>query len=346
VPAATPSAPTRARERVFSGMRPTGRLHIGHWFGALQNWVTLQDSYDCIYCVVDLHALTTGFEDVSKIHEDGIEMLADWIGAGVDPERSIVFRQSQVPEHAELALLLGMVTPKSWLERVPTYKGQIAELGEQIDTYGFFGYPLLQTADIILYHATRVPVGQDQLPHLELAREVVRRFNHLFGGAVEGQGGEEVFPEPQAVLAEAPVLLGIDNRKMSKSYANAIELGSEPETIRQMVGRMITDPQKIRRGDPGRPEICNVFSYEKLFDTPTDRVAEIDATCRSGELGCKEHKEEMAERIVEYLRPFRERRADALADRGALERLLDDGAERAREIAVPNMQLAKEAMGL
>jgi tryptophanyl-tRNA synthetase len=223
---------------------------------------------------------------------------------------------------------------------VPTYKGQIAELGEQIDTYGFFGYPLLQTADIILYHATRVPVGQDQLPHLELAREVVRRFNHLYG-----RGGE-VFPEPKAVLTQAPVLLGIDNRKMSKSYGNAIELGSEPDTIRQMVGRMITDPQKIRRGDPGRPEICNVFSYEQLFDTPADRVAEIDRTCRTGELGCKEHKEEMAERVVEYLRPFRERRGEALADRGELERLLDQGAERARAIAVPNMQRAKEAMGL
>jgi tryptophanyl-tRNA synthetase len=324
-------------------MRPTGRLHIGHWFGALQNWVVLQEQYDCIYCVVDLHALTTGFEDVSKIHEDGIEMLADWIGSGVDPERSIVFRQSQVPEHAELALLLGMITPKSWLERVPTYKGQIAELGEQIDTYGFFGYPVLQTADIALYHASRVPVGQDQLPHLELAREIVRRFNHLYGG---GEAGEDVLPEPQAVLTEAPVLLGIDNRKMSKSYGNAIELGSEPDTIRQMIGRMITDPQKIRRGDPGRPEICNVFSYEKLFDTPADRVAEIDRTCRSGELGCKEHKEELAERVVEYLRPFRERRAQALADRGELERLLDQGAERAREIAVPNMTRAKEAMGL
>jgi tryptophanyl-tRNA synthetase len=333
-----------ARERVFSGMRPTGRLHIGHWFGALQNWVTLQDTYDCIYCVVDLHALTTGFHDVSRIHEDGIEMLADWVGAGVDPERSIVFRQSQVPEHAELALLLGMVTPKSWLERVPTYKGQIAELGEEIDTYGFFGYPLLQTADIILYHATKVPVGQDQLPHLELAREVVRRFNHLYRG--NSEGGEDVFPEPQAVLTEAPVLLGIDNRKMSKSYNNAIELGADPDTIRDMVGRMITDPQKIKRGDPGRPEICNVFSYEKLFETPAERVAEIDRTCRSGELGCVDHKQEIAERIVEYLRPFRERREEALASRDELERLLQRGAERAREIAVPIIERAKAAMGL
>jgi tryptophanyl-tRNA synthetase len=338
--AAGTEAPPRTRERVFSGMRPTGRLHIGHWFGALQNWVALQAEYDCIYSVVDLHALTTGYQDVSRIHQDGIEMLADWIGAGVDPQRSIVFRQSQVPEHSELALLLGMVTPKSWLERVPTYKGQIAELGEEIDTFGFFGYPVLQTADIILYHATKVPVGQDQLPHLELAREIVRRFNHLYG-----EGGE-VFPEPQAVLTEAPVLLGIDNRKMSKSYNNAIELGADADTIRDMVGRMITDPQKQRKGDPGRPEICNVFSYEKLFGTPAERVEEIDRTCRSGELGCREHKDELAERIVEYLRPFRERREAALADRGELERLLAEGGERAREIAVPIMEGAREAMGL
>jgi tryptophanyl-tRNA synthetase len=342
VATAEQSAKTRPRERVFSGMRPTGRLHIGHWFGALQNWVALQDTYDCIYCVVDLHALTTGFQDVSQIHRDGIEMLADWIGAGVDPERSIVFRQSQVPEHSELALLLGMITPKSWLERVPTYKGQIAELGEEIDTFGFFGYPVLQTADIVLYHATKVPVGQDQLPHLELAREIVRRFNHLYGEGEEG----EVFPEPEAVLTEAPVLLGIDNRKMSKSYGNAIELGTDPDTVRAMVGRMITDPQKQRKGDPGRPEICNVFSYEKLFGTPAERVDEIDQTCRSGELGCKEHKEELAERIVEYLRPFRERREEALRDPGELERMLARGSEKARAIAVPIMERAREAMGL
>lgn len=321
-------------------MRPTGRLHIGHWFGALENWVKLQDDFDCVYSVVDLHALTTGFEDVSQIHHDGIEMVADWIGAGVDPERSVIFRQSAVPEHAELALLLGMITPKSWLERVPTYKGQIAELGEQIDTFGFFGYPVLQTADIILYHATRVPVGQDQLPHLELAREIVRRFNHIYGG------GQELFPEPKAVLTEAPVLLGVDNRKMSKSYGNAIELGADAETIQKMVSQMITDPQKIRRDDPGNPDICNVFSYDKLFGTPDARVAEIDATCRSGELGCVAHKQEIAERIVEYMRPFRERREQALADPGELERILSDGARRAREIAVPNIERAKQAMGL
>ena len=328
------------RERVFSGMRPTGQLHIGHLFGALGNWVRLQEDYECIYCVVDLHALTTAYEDVGDIRSNAREMVADWIAVGVDPERSIVFRQSEVHEHAELLALLGMVTPLSWLERVPTYKGQIAELGEAIDTYGFLGYPLLQTADIILYHATRVPVGQDQLPHLELAREIVRRFNHLYGG------DEDVFPEPKAVLTEAPTLLGIDNRKMSKSYGNAIELGAGPDTIREMVGKMITDPLKVRRNDPGRPEVCNVFSYDKLFETPRERIEEIDRTCRSGELGCVDHKVEIAERIVEYLRPFRERREQALADPGELERILTQGTERAKEIAEPIMQQTREAMGL
>jgi tryptophanyl-tRNA synthetase len=326
------------KPRVVSGMRPTGKLHLGHLVGALNNWASLQDRYECFYFVADWHALTSDYADPSAIVENGYDMVADWIAAGLDPERSTLFVQSLVPEHAELFLLLSMTVPIPWLERVPTYKEQMDQLAEKdLSTLGFLGYPLLQTADIILYHATRVPVGQDQLPHLELAREVVRRFNHLYG---------DVFPEPQAVLTEAPVLLGIDNRKMSKSYGNAIELGSDPDTVRGMVGRMITDPQKIRRGDPGRPEICNVFSYEKLFDTPAERVAEIDRTCRSGELGCREHKDEIAERIVEYLRPFRERRAEALADRGELERLLDRGAERARELAVPNMQAAKEAMGL
>ncbi len=329
-----------ANERVFSGMRPTGRLHLGNYFGALKQWVELQDSFECVYCVVDLHALTTAYEDVSQIHEGGLEMVADWIGAGVDPEQSIIFRQSAVPEHSELALLLGMVTPKSWLERVPTYKGQIAELGDKIDTFGFFGYPVLQTADIALYKASRVPVGQDQLPHLELAREIVRRFNHLFGD------GEAVFPEPKPIITEAPVLLGVDNRKMSKSYGNAIELGDTPERINEMIGKMITDPEKIRMGDPGHPEICTVFSYEKLFDAPADRVEEIERTCRSGELGCVDHKKELAERVVEYLRPIRERRQQAIEDKGELERILDEGAERARELAVPVIEQARKVMGL
>ncbi len=269
-------------------------------------------------------------------------MLADWIGAGVDPERSIVFRQSQVPEHAELALLLGMITPKSWLERVPTYKGQIAELGEEIDTYGFFGYPVLQTADIILYHATQ---GAGR------ARTSSRTSSWRARSCAASTTCSETekrrcFPSRRPLLTEAPILLGIDNRKMSKSYGNAIELGADPDTIRDMVGRMITDPLKQRRGDPGRPEICNVFSYEKLFGTPAERVAEIDRTCRSGELGCREHKDEIAERIVEYLRPFRERREAALADRGELERLLTAAPSARERSPCRTWRQAKEAMGL
>lgn len=330
----------RAHERVFSGMRPTGRLHIGHWFGALQNWVKLQEAYECIYSVVDLHALTTGFEDVSKIHEDGIEMLADWIGAGVDPERSIVFRQSQVPEHAELALLLGMVTPKSWLERVPTYKGQIVELGEQIDTYGFLGYPLLQTADIILYHATKVPVGQDQLPHLELAREIVRRFNYLYG-----KNGE-VFPEPEAVLTEAPVLLGIDNRKMSKSYGNTINLSDDSKTVEQKVRQMYTDPKRIRADIPGTVEGNPVFVYHDAFNPDAAEVDDLKARYRAGKVGDVEVKTKLAKALNAYLDPMRARRADVLARPERLREILDEGSRKARVVATETMEKVRDAVKL
>jgi tryptophanyl-tRNA synthetase len=318
-------------------MRPTGELHIGHLFGALGNWVRLQDQRECVYCVVDLHALTTGYEDVREIRRNGRLMVADWLAVGIDPERSIVFRQSDVPQHAELATLLGMITPLSWLERVPTYKGQIAELGESIDTFGFLGYPLLQTADIILYKATEVPVGQDQLPHLELAREVVRRFNHLYG---------PVFPEPQSRLAEFPMVLGVDNRKMSKSYGNAITLGSSDEEIDALVRSMITDPQRIKRSDPGRPEICNVFSYHKLFGAPEADIAAIHEGCTSATLGCVDDKNALAERVKAHLAPIRERREAFLADPAYLDEVLERGAERAAAIAGPVLDEAKAAMGL
>ena len=292
--------------------------------------------------MVDLHALTTGFEDVSRIHEDGIEMLADWIGAGVDPERSIVFRQSQVPEHAELALLLGMITPKSWLERVPTYKGQIAELGEQIDTYGFFGYPVLQTADIALYHATRVPVGQDQLPHLELAREIVRRFNHLYG---EGEG--EVLPEPQALLTEAPILLGIDNRKMSKSYGNAIELGAEPGHDPRH-GR--PDDHRPAEDPPRRPRPARDLQRVQLREAlrHAGRAGRRDrphVPHGRARLPRAQGRDRRADRRVPAPVPgaARGRRSPTAASSSGCSTA---GAERAREIAVPNLQAAKEAMGL
>jgi tryptophanyl-tRNA synthetase len=326
-----------ARERVFSGMRPTGQLHVGHLLGALGNWVRLQDEYECIYSVVDLHALTTGYENAEEIRRSGREMVADWLAVGVDPERSIVFRQSDVHEHAELATLLGMVTPLSWLERVPTYKGQIAELGEGIDTYGFLGYPLLQTADIILYRATRVPVGQDQLPHLELAREVVRRMNHLYG---------ELFPEPQPILAEFPLVLGVDNRKMSKSYGNAITLADADEEIDRLVMSMITDPQRVRRDIPGRPEICTVFAWHKAFEAPQDEVDAIYEGCTTAVLGCVQDKRDLAERVRARIGPIRERREALMADPTAIDDILADGAARARAIAAPILDEVKQAMGL
>jgi tryptophanyl-tRNA synthetase len=318
-------------------MRPTGELHIGHLFGALGNWVRLQEQAECIYCVVDLHALTTGYEDVGGIRRSGQLMVADWLAVGIDPERSIIFRQSDISEHAELATMLGMITPLSWLERVPTYKGQIAELGEAIDTFGFLGYPLLQTADIILYKATEVPVGQDQLPHLELAREVVRRFNNLYG---------PVFPEPQARLAESPLILGVDNRKMSKSYGNAITMGASDEEIDRLVGSMVTDPQRIRKSDPGRPDVCNVWAYHKLFGTSPAEMETIFAGCTSAELGCVQDKRALAETIKSVIRPIRERRAAFLEDPDKIEDILADGARRAKAIAAPVLAEAKAAMGL
>ena len=325
------------RERVFSGMRPTGQLHVGHLLGALGNWVALQEDYDCFYSVVDLHALTTGYEDPGAIRRNSREMVADWLAVGVDPERSIVFRQSEVHEHAELAMLLGMVTPLSWLERVPTYKGQIAELGEAIDTFGFLGYPLLQTADIILYRATRVPVGQDQLPHLELAREVVRRVNHLYG---------DLFPEPQALLTEFPLVLGVDNRNMSKSYGNAVTLASTDGEIDKLVLSMITDPQRVRRSDPGRPEVCTVFAWHKAFGAPQDQIDAIYEGCTTAVLGCVDDKRALAERVKARIGPIRERREALMADPTAIDDILADGAARARAIAAPILDELKEAMGL
>ncbi|MCB0881764.1 MAG: tryptophan--tRNA ligase [Thermoleophilia bacterium] len=319
-------------------MRPTGALHIGHLFGALGNWVRLQDEADCIFSVVDLHAITTAYEDPSRVVDDGLLMLADWMAVGVDPERSVVFRQSDVPGHSQLHLMLSMITPLSWLERVPTYKGQIEELGEHLSTYGFLGYPLLQTADIILYKATQVPVGQDQLPHLELAREVVRRFNHMYG--------RRVFPEPAARLADTPLILGTDGRKMSKSYGNSLTLGASDDEIATLTKGMVTDPQRVRRSDPGRPEVCNVFSYHKLFGAPPAEVDEIHEGCTTATLGCVDCKKRLCARVTDTIAPIRERRNALLADASALRDTLADGAARANAIAQPVLAEAEEAMGL
>jgi tryptophanyl-tRNA synthetase len=318
-------------------MRPTGRLHIGHLLGALPNWIRLQDDYQCFYCIADLHALTTRFDNVESMKRDGIEMVADWIAAGIDPERSVVFRQSEVKEHSELALLLGMLVPVSWLTRVPSYKEMVGELGERIATFGFLGYPVLQTADIILYKASRVPVGEDQLSHLELAREITRRFNGLYG---------EVFPEPKAILTETPRLAGLDGRKMSKSYGNTIDMAEEPDEVRRKVMSMFTDPARQRLKDPGHPDECNVYAYHGFFDAPDSELSEIAQACRQAAIGCTECKERLAARILSRLDPIREKRRRLLDEPGRLEAILADGRERAQKVATSVLGEACAAIGL
>jgi len=336
-----------ARERVVSGMRPTGKLHLGHYHGALENWVRLQDDFECFYFVADWHALTTDFEDTSGIIPSTREMVIDWLSVGLDPDRCAIFRQSDVMEHAELYLLLSMVTPIGWLERNPTYKEQREEIvGKDLSGLGFLGYPVLQAADIVMYDAARVPIGVDQLPHLELTREIVRRFNHLYG---------DMLREPQQLLSEAPKLLGIDNRKMSKSYGNAILLSDLPEEVDRKVAQMITDPARKRRTDPGNPDVCNVFAYHALYKTPAVLaahphllpMAEVDRQCRSATLGCVEDKKQLARQINHFLdTTVRPRRARLEKDPARVDEILKAGAEKARAIAVRTMARVREAMRL
>lgn len=318
-------------------MRPTGRLHLGHLLGALPNWIRLQEEYDCFYCVADLHALTTRFDNVAGMKQDGIEMVADWIAAGIDPKRSVIFRQSEVKEHSELALLLGMLVPVSWLTRSPSYKEMVEELGERVATFGFLGYPVLQTADIILYKASRVPVGEDQLSHLELAREITRRFNSLYG---------EVFPEPKAILTETPRLVGLDGRKMSKSYGNTIDIAEGPQEVQQKVMSMFTDPARKRLKDPGHPDECNVFSYHGFFGIAEDEQREIDTACRAATIGCTDCKQRLAERMLKMLDPIRERRIELLAEPGRIEAILEDGRQRAQEVATEVLGEACRTIGI
>ncbi len=322
-----------ASERVFAGIRATGSQHIGNYLGAIQNFVALQDRYECIYSIVDLHSLTTLSETAElsrNVHETALDLLA----SGLDPERCILYVQSHVHEVAELHLLLSMVVPNGWLLRVPTFKEKVREQPDNVN-YGLVGYPVLQTADIILYKATRIPVGKDQLPHLELAREIVRRFNHHFG---------ETFPEPEAELTDAPLILGADRRKMSKSLNNHIAISaSEEETIEQ-VRQFITDPQRRTRKDPGRPEICNVYDLHQYFD-PQNRP-DIHRRCTTAEIGCVDCKLLLAESINETLRPIRERRAELAARPDDVTAILWDGAERARRIAREVIAEVKERMGL
>jgi len=322
---------------VLSGMRSTGRIHLGNYFGAIKNWVELQDRYDCLYFAADWHALTTDYADPSAVAANTLDAVADWIAAGLDPERSVIFVQSMVPEHAELHLLLSMLTPLGWLERVPTYKDQIREIeNKDLATYGFLGYPVLQTSDIIMYRAHYVPVGEDQVAHLEITREIARRFNSFYG---------DVFPEPQPLLTPTPKVPGIDGRKMSKSYGNAIGLTEDPDTIRRKCMEMFTDPQRVRRSDPGRPEVCNLFRFHELL-TPEAEREDIAIRCRAAEIGCVDDKKILAETMIEYLAPFRRRREELLADRDTLLDVLRAGSEKARERAIATMERVRAVVGL
>ncbi len=387
-------------------MRPTGRLHLGHYFGALQNWLKLQKEYDCFFFVADWHALTTHYEDTSSIAENTLQVATDWLAVGLDPEKSTLFVQSSILEHAELHVLLSMITPLSWLERVPTYKEQIENLKDRdLGTYGFLGYPLLQSADIVIYDADFVPVGEDQVPHVELTREIVRRFNAHFGfqikdelfdpanvallkalygdalplldgkiftGALKqyfwkaaSEGGvsetsslrlkrthkgasrffavNEPLHEPGHLLTETPRLPGLDGRRMAKSYGNAIWLSDPPAEIRTKVRNMMTDPQRKRRTDPGRPEICPVFAWHKLF-SPDDTVAKVDRDCRTAGIGCVDCKKMMAENLVKWIEPIQARRKEFENNPKRVWDILDAGNKKARKAAVKTMKRVRNAI--
>jgi tryptophanyl-tRNA synthetase len=323
------------RPRILSGMRPTGALHLGNYMGALENWVRLQDSYDCFFSIVDWHSLTTDYADPGAVRENVLEVATDWLAAGLDPLRSTIFIQSLVPQHAELHLLLSMIVPVPWLERVPTYKEQQQNLsGKDLSTYGFLGYPLLQTADIIVYKADAVPVGEDQAPHIEIAREIVRRFNNLYG---------EVFPEPQTLLTEAKRIPGTDGRKMSKSYGNAIYLKDDAAAVRQKLRPMVTDPARKRRTDPGDPEVCPVFDLHKAF-SPAETREWAAQGCRSAGIGCLDCKAKLAEHMLERLASIHERRPELARRPDTVWDILLEGSKRAREVAEATMDDVRGAM--
>ena len=324
-----------ARKRIMAGMRPTGNLHVGHLLGALRNFVDLSQRHDCFFEVADLHALTTKFERSAEIAADTRTMVMGWIAAGLDPANCTIYVQSRIPEISELNTLLSMVVPVSWLERVPTYKDQIGALGPEIATHGFLGYPVLQTVDIAIMKGQGVPVGQDQLPHLELSREIVRRFNHHYGA---------VLIEPEAILSETPYVPGTDGRKMSKSYDNGLMLAETAEQTLARVKTMYTDPTKIHKTDPGHPEKCPVFFFQSAFN-PT-MAPDIARRCRAGEIGCVEDKADMARHLNAALAPLRERLREIEAEPQYVDEVLSDGTRKARATAQATLAQVKEAMGL
>jgi len=321
-------------------MRPTGKLHLGNYVGALQNWVGMQDEYECFFTIVDWHALTTDYADTSRVKENMLEVAFDWLAAGLDPDRSVLFIQSHVPAHAELHLLLSMITPLGWLERVPTYKEQRENIQDKdLGTYGFLGYPLLQAADILIYRADCVPVGEDQVAHIELTREIARRFNGFYGGA------KGVFPEPQALLTRSPKLPGTDGRKMSKSYGNTIMLADPEPVVRQKLKTMVTDPARVRRTDPGNPDVCPVGDLHKIFSTK-ETMAKVNEGCRSAAIGCIECKSWAADALVQLLNPMQERRKKFEENPKLAWDILEAGSERAREVAGDTMKDVRAAMGM
>lgn len=388
--------------RIVSGMRPTGKLHLGHYFGVIKNWLNLQDKNQCLFFVADWHALTNKYKETSDLKGNVYDLVIDWLSCGIQAEKSVIFLQSAIKEHSELALLLGMITPKSWLELNPSYKDlkfnltfqyirdfifgksikideeklydivykafyhkkefdynylqkslldfnleeeivkeiihniKEGDIGKDIDTFGFFGYPVLMAADILIYNAEAVPVGEDQLPHIEITREIARRFNYLYS---------PVFVEPKALLTESSKLLGIDGRKMSKSYNNTIALSEPSESLRKKVMSMKTDTQRIKKTDPGRPEVCNVFTYHKYF-TDSNIVQEIDKKCRNAEIGCVECKKILLENLENFLLPIREERLALEKNKDYVEKIIKEGSEKAREIASGNMKKIREAMKL
>jgi len=318
-------------------MRPTGRLHLGNLHGALDNWVQLQTQYQCFFFVADWHALTTDYAAPGNIEESTWNMVLDWLSVGLDPQLSTLFVQSQVKEHAELYVLLGMITPLPWLERNPTYKEIQDQLAQKdLATYGFLGYPVLQAADIIIYRANGVPVGKDQLPHVELTREIARRFNFLY---------REIFPVPDPLLTDVPVLPGTDGRKMSKSYGNCIFITEPPEEIRGKILRMMTDPQRVRRNDPGNPEVCPVFAYHKVYST-AEQISEVTQGCLTAGIGCVDCKNILIRNVLTRLEPYYRRRQALEQDKDTVRGIMEDGINRARLEARQTMTAVRAAIGL
>lgn len=325
------------KKRILSGMRPTGKLHLGNFHGALENWIELQnkDDHDCFFFVADWHALTSEYNDTALIKENITDMVTDWFSVGLDPAKSTIFVQSSIEEHAELFLILSMITPLSWLERNPTYKEMKAELADRdLSTFGFLGYPVLQSADIIMYKANGVPVGVDQLPHVELTREIARRFNFLY---------KEVFPIPEPLLTNISKLLGIDGRKMSKSYENSIYLADRGNELKEKVGAMFTDPQRKRRNDPGRPGLCNVFAFHQIY-SPSGEVDEISVECKGAGIGCIDCKKRLAARISERMKPVHDRQDYYRSHLQEVKEMIVEGNIKARDIARATMEEVREAV--